>query len=219
MKDEIIRLKNQLDVENKKGIALDIDETLSFSDNQWFEYMLRFNNPEGLSVEELVKKYKFFEEVPFWQTKEALDYGQEILHSNEFQEKLPLIENSNHIVNEINRIVPIVVYITARPEAVRKGTITWLKKHGFPAADVLMRPLDIDFDFRNIWKAQILEELYPEISGIVDNDPKLADNLSKNYKGILYLYDNHSHQRKDIKIVPCKTWENVFDKIKLEYIK
>jgi len=104
--NDIQKLKNKLKSENIKGIALDIDETLSDTNNHWFDHMLKFQPLEGLSKKETVKKYKFIEHVPGWDNKEVLAHMGTLMHSNDFNETIPLIEDANHIVNKINKTIP-----------------------------------------------------------------------------------------------------------------
>ena len=106
-----------------KGLAVDIDETLSWTIGYWIEEMQhKFGNPENLTVKEMVEKYRYTQNVPYWQNVEALQWVDEKINSNETQENLPLIEGSSAYLNRINQIIPIVAYITIRPERVLEGT-------------------------------------------------------------------------------------------------
>ena len=58
--------------------------------------------------------------------------------------------------------------------------------------------------------------MYPEIVGIVDDHPSLPDNMSSDYKGVIFLYDNTEHARKDLNVIPCKTWDDVYTAV-LDY--
>ena len=94
------------------GLAVDIDETLSWTIGYWVEQMQKeFGNPENLTVTELVKKYRYTQNVPYWQSKEALDWMEYHRNSNEVQEKLPLIEGSPVILNKISKIIHYLDYI------------------------------------------------------------------------------------------------------------
>lgn len=135
---------------------------------------------------------------------------EEMIYSDSFQKDIALTENASELVQKINEIIPIVAYITARPSSVVKGTKHWHDKHKFPKAPVITRPDNVTFDDRSKWKARVLEDMYPEVMGIVDDHRKLADNLSKNYGGILFLYNTTENKRSDINIIPCKTWEDVY---------
>ena len=79
-----------------KGLAVDIDETLSWTIGYWIEHMQeKFGNPENLSVKEMVKKYKYTQNIPYYQTEEILNWIKNRIHSDELQKELPLIEGSN----------------------------------------------------------------------------------------------------------------------------
>ena len=220
MNQKISELKNKLKEQGIKGLALDIDETLSDTNPHWFEHMINFHRPEGMSNEEIIEKYRFVEEVPGWRTEEADKYIQEALHSNDFNESIPLIEGADKAVQELNKLVPIVAYVTARPTTVIEGTLRWLKKHNFPDAELITRPQDDkgleDFNTnKNRWKAGVLNTLYPEVLGIVDDNPVLAHELEAlDYKGRLYIYGkeggefiNHEH------ILVCPTWKDVLEAV------
>jgi len=198
----------------KQGLALDIDETLSRTNVFWIESMSKlFGNPENLTPIELSKKYRYTQNVPYWQTPEANVWMEEARNSNDFQEHIPLIENAHNIVQKVNQIIPIAAYITARPEVVRPGTELWLKKHGFPEVRLIMRPDSISSAESTQWKAGVLEEMYPEVMGIVDDYPSLVDNLSVDYKGVVFLYDTENHTNSSKNIIPCPTWDDVYDEV------
>ena len=63
---------------NKTGLGVDIDETLSWTVGHWAKEMQKlFGNPEGLSAKELVDKYSYTQNVPYWQSEEALKWMEE----------------------------------------------------------------------------------------------------------------------------------------------
>lgn len=192
MDEYISKIKKNLKEQGIKGLALDIDETLSDTGPYWWDHMLKFHVPENLTYQELWEKYEFIEHVPSWQTEEAKKYINNALDSNEFNENIPLLHESNKMVQKLNETIPIVAYITARPENVREGTENWLIKHEFPKAPVILRPIKASFrglETKNSWKASILKFLYSEIIGIIDDNSGLAPELLKErYKGKLFLY-------------------------------
>ena len=214
--DAVKKLKEELKTRGVRGLALDIDETLADSNSHWFDHMFEFHPLEGINKKETVERYKFVEHVPGWSHQEALDRMTALMHSDEFNETIPLIEDANHIVNKINESTPIVAYITARPQTVRAGTLKWLEKHGFPTAQLIMRPSDVgvsktDVLDRNTWKAQTLLLLYPEVIGIVDDNLGLGHELvTIKYPGTLYLYGPQRETFEENKnIVLCPTWKSV----------
>jgi len=215
---EVIALKRKLRKEKVSGLALDIDETLSFTIGGLFgDLMKYFGNPENLTLEEMIRKYKHSDKVPYWQGKECGLLIDKILTDEKIQKDLPLIKNANSLANKVDKIVPIISYITIRPRVIFEITKKWLKKNNFPKAPVILKPKNIDRKIGTKWKAKVLEYLYPEVLGIVDDNPGLVKNLSKSYKGIVFLYDHIETDRKDIKVIPCKDWNQVLIKVKKEF--
>ncbi|MCL4384194.1 hypothetical protein M1116_01980 [Patescibacteria group bacterium] len=216
---ELQEFKQKLVKQNKPGLVLDIDETLSWTVSYWVEQLQqRFGNPENLSIIEIIAKYKYAQNVPYWQSKEAQDWMEAARESNAFQENLPLIENSNNIVERINKIVPIVGYLTIRPRKVIPGTQRWLQKHRFPQVDILARPNTIPSADGNKWKAAVLNFLYPQIIGIIDDNPAVVSLLPPDYAGRIYLYDSDVAPAGKITVFPCKTWSDVYTQVKQSFL-
>lgn len=215
---EVVELKQKLQQKQKRGLVLDIDETLSWTIGYWVEKMqIKFGNPEGLSVGELVKKYRYVQKVPYWQTEEAQQWITEAVYSDSLQEELPLIENANHVVRKIEEIVPVVGYITVRPQEVINGTRRWFAKYQFPKVDIFGRPSTVDHKDGNKWKAKVLVFLYPEVMGIIDDNPSLVENLPTNYEGTVFLYDAEQTPQTDIRIIPCRNWDEVHEQVRRIY--
>ncbi len=205
---------NSLPEIKKEGLALDIDDTLSWTFGHWIGQMQKlFGNPENLSVEEIMLKYNRAQDVPYWQSKEVKAWRKTNIISNDLQTNLPLIKNSNIFVNKISNIVPLVAYITTRPESVIEGTKTWLRTNDFPNLPIICRPDGIPHENGSEWKAKILENLEQSVKGIVDDNPNLLNFLPSDYKGIIFLYNRHS-VNSDLNAIPCKDWETVYEEVK-----
>ena len=65
--DKLKQIKQILKRKKIHGIALDIDETLSATFRNWVERLLEEHNDEGLTTEEMMAKYRYFRDVPYWQ--------------------------------------------------------------------------------------------------------------------------------------------------------
>lgn len=207
-----MRMK-KLEIKNS-GIALDIDDTLSATNQFWVEKLAEhFGKPDDFSHEEIVSRYLYMEHVPFWQTAEAFAWMEMARKSDEIQEALPLIENAKHIVEQLHKIVPIAAYITARPEQVRKGTLNWLSRHSFPEAPLIMRPEHSDHADGNKWKAELLASLYPTVWGIVDDNPGIIAHLPDEYEGTVFLYGRENVEKTNINVVAVKNWEDVLQAV------
>lgn len=219
MEESVIKLKESLKRAGIQGIALDIDETLSDTGPHWWNLMLKFRAPEGLTYQEFLDKYEFIEHVPIWKTEEAKKHIHDAWNSDEFNEAIPLLHESNKMVHELKIKIPITAYITARPDNVRQGTENWLSKHEFPKAPVILRPVKsglADLETKNHWKAGVLKYLYPEVIGIVDDNPGLPDELLKEkYEGKLFLYGPQTKEinPKDYSfpVILSPDWNHVID--------
>ena len=198
----------------KEGIAVDIDETLSWTIGFWVKELQKlFGNPENLSVNEIIKKYRYTQNVSYWQNKDALEWMKKHRNSNAIQMKLSVIPNSDLTIKKISNIIPIVAYITTRPQSVIESTKLWLKEKGFPDAPIMCRPNEVSTKEGNKWKAKVLEKLYPKVKGIIDDNADLVNCLSSNYEGYIFLYDNDKI-KSELKVIPCKDWQTVYNEVK-----
>ena len=196
-----------------EGIALDIDETLSNTIIYLVEQMMGlFGNPEKLSAEEIIKKYRYTWNVPYWKSSEAVTWLDKVLTKKDIQLDFSVCDGAKEYVKKIHEIVPIVAYITARPEMVSGATKIWLDKHGFPDAPIICKS-NTDYGVHgNEWKAGVLKSLYPKVKGIVDDNAGLTEFL-EDYEGHVFLYNNEASERG----ISCSNWEAVYDEIKKKF--
>ncbi len=200
----------------KSGIALDIDETLSWTIGRWFADMQKiFGNPENLSVHDMIAKYRYSQNVPYYQTKEANAWMEEKRSSNEFQTTMGLMPGAKEGVKILHKIIPITAYITIRPEKVLEGTHIWLKENGFPDAEIIARPNELPHTDGNQWKAGRLLALYPHVLGIIDDNVGLLKYLPNDYKGHIFLF-THTEvpEGSPANTYACPDWESVVKKAK-----
>lgn len=216
--DAVIELKKKLTEQGLKGLALDIDQTLADTRPHWMDHLMRFHTPENMTREQL-EEHKFLEHVPAWQTEEAKEFIAKTMESNEFNETIPLLHESSVMVQKLNAIMPIVAYISARPDSVLHGTERWLKRHGFPLAPVILRPGQPGhhgLETKNTWKAAVLRELYPFVQGIVDDHVDLPEALAQvGYKGKVFVYGPQSKEIKpdayQFPVIVSPSWDHVLD--------
>lgn len=214
----IINLKRELRLNNINGIAVDIDETLSFTLKYWFDRMrVKFGNPEKLSTEELIKKYRYAQHVPYWQTENAQKWMIAQVYSNAVQTKLEIIGEADKYLPLAHKIKPVVAYLTVRPEEVTKGTATWLAKHNFPAAAIIARPSHINHKDGNKWKAEVLNELFPEVCGLIDDNDQILQYLSEQYQGELFFYSRETCLDSNLKTHCCPKWTDIIKQLKNIY--
>ena len=213
---EVRDFKQKLIGENRQGLVLDIDETLSWTIGTWVEQLQkRFGNPENLSIKELAVKYRYTDRVPYWQTPEAFEWMEKAREDNKLQEEFIPILEAKEGVEKLQKIVPVLGYLTTRPRTVLEGTKRWLAKEGFPEVDVLARPAEVTSGEGDKWKAEVLNFLYPQVRGIVDDKLAVAEYLPKGYRGMVFLYNNSEANVKGIKVVSCPTWEVVCEQVRL----
>ncbi len=202
-------------IKGSRGLALDIDDTLAFTFGYWVEAIRkRFEDPENLTPEQLVKKYKQTQFVPYWQSPEALQFMENLRVQDSIQTKIPLIENSNKIVQKINKIIPIKVYITNRPECIYPGTKSFLKMHNFLNLPIILGSSGPHQTEGAKWKARTLKKLYPEIVGIIDDSSSLIKELEPDYQGIIFHYNHQEKCSHKLNVIPCNKWIDILKEIK-----
>ncbi|KXK27374.1 MAG: hypothetical protein TR69_WS6001000250 [candidate division WS6 bacterium OLB20] len=218
MLSDITSLHSSLKQSGTRGIALDIDETLSHTVLYWFSRMQTlFGNPEDLSVEDMIRKYRYSYHVPYWQTPEVDEWIAVQLHSNQVQEELPVIKGATEGVNKINETIPVVAYLTARPDSVQDGTRTWLTMHGFPEVPLITRPPYVVPQQGNTWKAAVLSHIQDHVVGIIDDNPGLVEKLDEAYTGTVFLYDYSDTVNSSAEVISCKNWDAVVDAVISKY--
>ncbi len=200
---------------SKKGIAVDIDDTLSVTTYYYFEKMLQlFGNPEQLTVNEAINRYRYSYNVPYWQNDDARIWISKHRDNPDTILNLPTMPGAIKFLSKINEICPVVAYITVREESVYEPTRAWLEKNGFPEATLLMRPTELEHKKGSAWKASQLLKKYPEAIGIIDDSLHLVDELSHDYTGTLFLYSHESYIGEKKFVTACLSWQNVYSSVK-----
>lgn len=203
-------LKELLSSSSQQGLALDIDETLAATNVAWFERLAElFGNPEGLTVPQLITKYHLAQHNPHWQSVDAEAWMHRQRTAPEAQDGLPLIAGALEGVNDLNRTTDIVAYLTVRPASVNANTVAWLRDAGFPDLPVVAKPDQVPFENGNQWKAEALHTLWPQVTGIVDDNPKLPMFAGRTYPGSIFLFGWDSVKPNYEWAIPCKSWTEV----------
>ena len=191
---------------------MDIDETLAATNVAWFERLVElFGNPDGLPIPELVAKYHLGQNNPHWQSDDAKAWMQRQRDAPEAQDGLPLIPGAVEGVVELSKHTPVVGYLTVRPDSVNENTIAWLKGNGFPELPVVAKPAGVPFEEGNKWKAESLHALWPEVIGIVDDNPKVPTFAGSDYRGTIFLFGWAEVKPEYAWSVPCSTWTAVVE--------
>lgn len=221
MNADVVAFKKQLEDRGTKGLVVDIDETISWT----FHYMAGelaklHGNPQNLTEEELCERI-VAQDIPFWKVEEVQAWMASALESEEITEEYPIIEGSDEAIERVDRVIPVVGYLTLRKTLIRDATKRWLKKHGFPDKPVITRPDDLETKGMR-WKAETLAYLYPQVIGSIDDTPEIINYLPGDYRGTIFLYrqayyeahyGNRDHTRRDLNIIPCDTWDDVYEKV------
>lgn len=214
-------LEQHLEVTGLRGLALDIDDTLSYTGTAWLEEVkATFGGHEVLTRDEFVEKYGWFDQVPGWPPDSVKTKVLELVDSNEFHDQIPLNAEALAAVREIHEFLPIVAYITARPSSVFLSSQKWLAHHGFPDAPILFRTGETSFQEKNMWKARVLKRLYPAIVGIVDDHPELPEQLKAiDYEGTIYLYDNGTNLHRYNDAERHRLWDEIASLLREKHSK
>jgi hypothetical protein len=196
------------------GIALDIDDTLSWTCREWVSILFKeFGNPENLTSHEFAKKYRLLENAPYFQRADVLARCLEICVDESNYHSIRPIEEAGLAIQGLEHIVLIAAYLTARPESLRRATGEWLKKYGFPEAELIMNPHEFSIEKKGSWKQDALIKLYPRIAGIIDDNPSVCDNLPADYPGVVFLYEYGEGSAPHPRAIACGDWSDVVEKV------
>ena len=188
-------------------LIVDIDDTAADTVNHFVRLLnKKYSNPYGLSDIELIEKYRIIPTMHFWQTPEIRSWLDAQAEDNEAQYAIPPATGAVEALKILSTYFRIV-YISSRPDTVLSGTSRWLKDNGFPDGALILRG-HFDDTNGNAWKAKIIQEKFPETVGIIDDNPEIIPKLSRQYKGVMYLYGTRDlPENKEILIRKCSTWD------------
>jgi len=208
-------LMRDLKNHNSRGLALDIDLTLSTTNQDYFTLLSeRFPFPDNPGVERLMALYRYTDTVPQWQGEEAQRAMHEFRVSDQFQRDLGVVPDAPEEVRRIHtELIPIVAYVTTHPTCVLEGTAFWLREKGFPYAPILACQEGIPHKSRSLWKASVLFSLRERIIGFVDDDPDIKRELPGKYAGTAFLF-GPQHQEITGDYIHIPTWKEAYSIIK-----
>jgi phosphoglycolate phosphatase-like HAD superfamily hydrolase len=97
----------------------------------------------------------------------------------------PLLEQGAALVADLGRQHD-VVWLTGRPDWLRRTTLRWFEEHGLPTGELHMRP-DGDYRPARVFKLGVLRKLRPRgIAALVDDDLEVIDAaLAAGYPAVL----------------------------------
>lgn len=194
------------------SLAVDIDETISATVHKWIEILTQnFGRAEEdltLTVDEMVEKYSFTQNVPYWQTADARNWMLNAIKDPELHLGFDLMPGAEVMV-QIHSASPIKYYWSTRPEIVGEATVEWLKMKDLPVVDLILRPNHIPVEQGNSWKVDQIVKRYPEVQGVIDNSGDVISKFPSDYPGVIFHYGAFSAARTDIRVIPCPSWDDV----------
>lgn len=196
-----------------KGLALDIDNTLSYTTSSVFallEGYPRSAENAAHSIDEMIGKYGHSDKVPEWNTPEVRLVTETALRDPAFYRYLDIIDGAQEHAWNLSRLTWLSAYITARPHAVRDASAAWLRDD-FPVLPLITKPNGLTSLDNNAWKASLLSSLYPQVSGIVDDDQGLLEELGPSYPGVVLLFGKETlPSNSPPHAYACKEWRDVY---------
>ena len=87
----------------------------------------------------------------------------------------PPLEEGLRVARELAAVADLV-YLSGRPEHLRRDTLAWLARHRLPAGELHLRPRR-DFRPARVLKVEVLDRLSAErpVSVLVDDDPGVCE--------------------------------------------
>ncbi len=198
----------------KPVLAVDIDDATADTVHHFARLLdERYGNPEGLTPDELVKKYRIIPAMGFWQTPKVLEWLNAQAADNDAQFAVPPVAGAVEALQKLSGHFEIL-YISSRPEIVREGTERWLARNAFPKGKLILRT-QYDDKNGNAWKAKIIEEKYPDSAGIIDDNPEIIPEFTRHYKGVVYLFGDAAVPNRvvEVSVRRCRTWQEVLKTI------
>ncbi len=211
------QLKKQLELSSKPGFTIDLDDTIYDSNLFWAKHLLtNISNPEHLSADELIAKYRYVKDVPYWQSISSVnEWVESQLTDNHAKVLLPANKDAVKVINDIHEIHPFVGYLTGRSINTITGTKMSLKQNNLPNLKIIAQPEEVILEALGInngneWKAALLDYLYPQVLGTIDDNIDLLSFVQPNYKGTICLY-SHPEISSESRVVSCPSMADVYN--------
>ena len=212
--DSLRGLKELLQECEARVLAFDIDDTIARSGPGFMRGLLgAFGNPENLTAEAMWAKYGR-NPVPYWDMEAVERWCTERLDSPELHEGFSMVEGASEALQKIETHIPIGLFLTIRSESLRTVTRDWLRRYEFPVAPLEMLPIGIVHNDGLAFKAMVLEYLYPEVVGIVDDRKELLSALSPAYEGLVFLYGHSDTADTRAGVICCPAWDDVLFRVR-----
>ena len=202
----------------RKLIAVDIDETICDTRRFWFsELAQRFGKPIDVTIEQLIQRYEYTDRVEMWQTPGARKWLKDARFDPEIHRScLEPVRSARESLEYISRQFD-VIYMTMRPDTIVDATREWLQREQFPSGEVLASPAFLFDRERPGWKGRELCARHPNVVGLIDDHPDVANAIPNSYRGKVFLLGQSVAPRSDIEIVLCEDWNRVVQAVAIAF--
>jgi hypothetical protein len=219
-KKRVVQRLKELDI--SKGYAVDLDDTCFDTTTAYHdEISTHYPLPSKITKEALRKTYALTGKLAYWQDiPEAMSIAYGLMGDQEFNGSIKPIPGAANALTRLHHKGIVTCYKTARQEKFRSITLESLSKHGFPDMPLMMREDDCTFEHHIDSKAASLNAAFPIITGIIDNDSRLARKAEyAKYQGEFFLFGLTTSDFKPLncRIHPIKTWLDTEAKVRERY--
>ncbi len=197
-----------------EGLGIDIDDTCAQTSRGFYEHLSQhFPPPQDVTLEKVRIHFALNGKTMYWsEHPQASILSRQLVANANFHAELEPMPDAATSLQQLAERKLISCYITARLKSMHHETEEWLKKHHFPERPIIMKDADIDFDNNNTWKAAVMHYLHPKVTGLIDNDARIARNLEQeSYAGKVYLLGlTHEHyQPTNGTVIVAPTWKEI----------
>lgn len=218
----VYQIEQQLK-QSKPGLGIDIDDTCAQTSKGFYDFLSHhYPPPEGTTLDEVRIHFALHGKTLYWsEHSQASIMSRTLVANANFHAELEPIKDAAESLQQLAGRGIVSCYITARLETMYDETKQWLKTHNFPEKPIIMKDKDIDFENNNTWKAAVMHYLHPKVTGLIDNDARIAKNLEQeSYQGKVYLLGltKEHYQPLNGTVIVAPTWKEIME-IALEYSK
>jgi hypothetical protein len=136
-------------------------------------------------------------------SEDAHLWAEAHISSNKAKLEIPVIEEAIEVMRDIS----VTCYLTNRSLRTIERTQKWLRKHSFPDKEIIASNNGIG------WKARTLEEIFPDVTGIIDDNHELLEHLQANCSGRIFLYSSSGFKNNNLDFILCPTWADVWREV------
>lgn len=193
-----------------KAIIIDLDGTVANNEKR----LLRsIKDVIGHEISLIIKSYDVIKEVSYNPRIRSKIY--DIFLSPKYVLMDDPIPNSKEVINRIRKNMGLeIIYVTGRPESMRRITIKWLKLHGYPISELYMKKRKYEKEFN--FKKRIFSELKMkfDIVAVIGDTPNDVAAAKANRIISIAITTNFSRNELDSADFIVDDWLEIEDIIK-----